>query len=533
MGGIEDSSLNRAFTPSGLSVRTVKDSAIFKWNMPVYGNGKVLNYTLELAKDSLFSNIDYSVVTDTTGAVILDPDIALNTRYFYRVKVNEYKGAAPSMYLNSLTAFRLTGQQYFRVIRDFEITENRALFHWYQNANTAALTKIVLTPGLTNPTPITVEITGLDIASGIKNITGLTPDTKYMVQLFAGDKSKGILNITTAKPVVFTTILSPTDNLATAITTAANGDVIGLNPGTYNLTGITYITQKSITIRSVANDPTTTKIKSREINLVGDSAGVSLAGIEFDGNYSGTSYGTTFMQLFGTQAITNAKAAFKAIKIENCIIHDYLRCILRGNYGAAANDQKIESVSINNTRIYNVDQTNVQGYYMFSLEKLLISKLSFTKSTLYNLGQGMINMGTNLSSSIIPLITLDYCTFNNFGGNNKYVFIDANANKIVFTFNNSIVANTPISGAIQAAAFRASATGNTLAFSNNNYFNLKVAGGGPAVNLTGLAQANDISIDLGWTAATTNFKLVDAPEFSKVFSASSNGSTIGDPRWAY
>lgn len=533
MGGIEDTSVNRAFMPSGISVRTVKDSAIFKWNMPVYGSGKALKYTLELSKDSLFSNIDYTKIADTTGAVILDPEIALNTRYFYRVKVNEYKGAAPSMYMNSLTAFRLTGQQYFRVIRDFEITENTALFHWYQNTNTADLTKMVLTPGTPNPTAITAEISSADIASGKKSITGLTPDTKYTVQLFAGDKSKGILNMTTAKPIVFTIILSPTDNLASAITAAANGDVIGLNPGTYNLTGITYITQKAITIRSVANDPATTKIKSREINLVGDSAGVSLSGIDFDGNYSGNSYGTTFMQLMGTQASTGTKAAFKAIKIENCMIHDYLRCILRGNYGAAANDQKIESVSINNTRIYNVDQTNAQGYYMFSLEKLLINKLSFTKSTLYNLGQGMINMGTNLSSSIIPLITLDYCTFNNFGGNNKYVFIDANANRIVFTFNNSIVANTPISGAIQAAAFRASANGNILTFSNNNYFNLKAAVNGPAVNLTGLAQANDISIDLGWTAATTNFKLEESLELNKIFSASSNGSTIGDPRWAY
>jgi len=533
MGGIEDAALNRAFTPSGLSVRTVKDSAIFKWNMPVYGNGKALKYTLELAKDSLFSTIDYTRIADTTGAVVLDPEIELNTRYFYRVKVNEYKGTAASMYLNSSTAFRLTGQQYFRVIRDFEITENTALFHWFQNTNTAGLTKIVLTPSLTNSSAITAEITGSDIAAGMKNIVGLTPDMRYTVQLFAGNKSKGILNITTAKPVVFTTVLSPTDNLATAITAAANGDVIGLNPGTYNLTGITYITQKSITIRSVANDPGTTKIKSREINLVGDSAGVSLAGIDFDGNYSGTSYGTAFMQLMGTQAATGTKAAFKAIKIENCIIHDYLRCILRGNYGAAANDQKIESVSINNSRIYNVDQANAQGYYMFSLEKLLISKLSFTKSTFYNLGQGMINMGTNLSSTIVPAISLDYCTFNNFGGGNKYLFIDANANKIVYTFNNSIVANTPISGTIQAAAFRASASGNVLAFSNNNYFNLRLTSGGAAVTLTGLAQANDISIDLGWTAATTNFKLVDALEFSKVFSASSNGSTVGDPRWAY
>lgn len=521
--------------PSGISVRTVKDSAIFKWNMPVYGSGKALKYTLELSKDSLFTYIDYTKIADTTGAVILDPDIALNTRYFYRVKVNEYKGAAPSMYLNSLTAFRLTGQQYFRVIRDFEITENTALFHWYQNTNTADLTKMVLTPGTPNPTQITVEISSADIASGMKNITGLAPDTKYTVQLFAGSKSKGILNITTAKPVVYTIVLSPTDNLANVITAALDGDVIGLNPGTYNLSGITYITQKSITIRSVSNDPSNTVVKTREINVVGDSSGVLLAGINFDGNYTGTTNGTQFMQLLGSQAVNGSKANFRSVKIENCYIHNFNRCVIRGNAAAAANDHTIKNITINGSFIYDIDKLNSGGYYTFSFEKLQLNTFSITKSTLYNLGQGLINMSTVLAAPVFtPNVTLDYLTYNNNGGGSgKYAFIDASSNKIIFKFTNSIVANTPISGSLQATAFRASASGNVLSFSNNNYFKLSVAPGGAALNLTGLAQANDISIDLGWTSSTTNFKLVELPEFTKVFSASISGSTIGDPRWAY
>lgn len=532
-GEIQDASVNRSFTPSALSISTVKDSAKFRWTASLYAE-RAVKYTLELSTDSMFSTVDYSVITDTTGAVVIDPAIKLNTPYFTRIKANAYNGKHASNYLYATRSFKLTGQQYFMVMRDFEITSSTVLLHWYVNSNTSGLTNITFTPQ-DGSNPINVSLSSGDVAAGFKLITGLTPNTKYTVQLFAGNKSKGIITASTNSVVNFTTTLSPTDNLATAIANANDGDVIGLNPGTYNLSSITYINQKNISIRSVSNNPADTKVLSREIDLVGNGAGITLAGIEFNGNYSGTSYGVAFMQLLGTQAAANMPATFTNIKIDNCVIHDYTRCILRGNYGANANDQKTGSISVNNSQIYNVDQTNVQGYYMFSLEKLQLDALSLTKSTFYNLGEGMINMSTNLSttSGVVPNITIDYCTFNNFGGNSKYAFIDANANKIAFSFTNSIVANTPISQSIQSAAFRASASGNVLSFSNNDYFKLLTAPGGSALNLMGLAQANDLSIDLGWTPVTTNFLLTPNSGNTAVFSMSTNGSTVGDPRWAY
>lgn len=532
-GLIEDASVNRSFTPSNLSVSTVKDSAKFRWTAPLY-TGLDVKYTLELSKDSLFSTIDYSTITDTTAAVILDPVIKLNTSYFARVRVNEYKDKTPSNYVMLTRSFRLTGQQYFKVIRDNDITTTTALLHWYTGTQTSGLTQLAIIKEGTDTVKVNIETA--EVASGQKTITGLQPKTKYTIQLLAGAKSKGLISFSTPDVATFTTVLSPTDNLASAITDAADGDVIGLNPGTYNLSSITYIIQKKISIRSLSNNPLDTKVLSREINLVGDSAGITLSGIEFNGNYSGTSYGTTFMQLMGSQATNSVAAAFRNITIDNCIIHDYLRAIIRGNYGASANTQSIGSISINNTQVYNIDQANSQGYYMFSLEKLQLNSLSITKSTLNSVGQGLINISTNLSTTtgIVPVISLDYCTFNNFGGgSSKYAFIDANANKVIFRFTNSIVANTPISGSLQAAAFRASNTANELSFSNNNYFRLLTATGGAALNLTGLAQANDISVDLGWTSNTMNFSLAALSIDHPVLFASTSGSAVGDPRWAY
>jgi len=530
---IEDASTSRSFKPSGLSYKTVKDSAIFKWNMPLYGNGKALTYTLELSTDSLFSTVDYSTITDTTGAVVTDAEIQLNTPYYTRVKVNEYKGVAPSVYTESGKAFKLTGQQFFRVIRDYEVGETTVLLHWYINASTAGLSNVVLTPA-NGGQALNIAISAADAGSGEKLITGLTASTKYTAQLFSGTKSKGLLSFATADPVVFTTTISPTDNLATVIAAAVTGDVIGLNPGTYNLASSTFITQKAITLRSVSNNPADTKIKCRELNLTGTDAGISLIGIEFDGNYSGTSYGNAFIQLYGTQATTNVDAVFSNIKIDNCIIHDYLRCIIRGNYGAAALSHKIGNISINNSKIYNIDKANAQGYYMFSFEKLLYTSLSITKSTLYSVGSGLLNTSTTLNGSVVPSIKIDYCTINSFSGNSKYALMDANANKVAFSITNSILANTPISGSVNAAAVRGTAAGNVITFSNSNYFNLlTAASGGAPLNMSALSMSGVYTINLGWNANTTDFKLTQSVDTEPILAASTNGGTIGDPRWAY
>lgn len=534
-GVIEDETKNRAFTPSNLRVSTVRDSAKFYWNQPLYIT-RSDKYELELSTDSLFAKIDYKTVADTASAVILDSVIRLNTLYFARVRVKENPAQKkmPSDYFYNTRSFRLVGQQYFKVLRDFEITSTSVLLHWYTGPQTAGLTQMAIIRD--GADTVKVNLSAADVSAGQTTLTSLLPKTRYTLQLLAGSKSKGILTFTTLEQVNYTKVLSPADNLATAIADAQHGDVIGLNPGTYNLTSITYITQKRIALRGVSNNPADTRINSRELNLVGDSAGITLTGIEVNGNYSGTSYGTAFIQLLGTQATTNAAAAFTLVRIDNCIIHDYTRAIIRANYGAAANTQSVESISINNTRIYNVDQTNTQGYYMFSLEKLQIKSFLLQKSTLYNLGDGLINMSTNLltTTNIVPDIKIDYCTINGFGGgSSKYLFIDANGNKIVYNFSNSIVANSPISGSLQASAFRASNTANVLTYANNNTFNLLSAPGGGAVNLTGLQIANPNDWNLGWTTGTTDFRLNTLPADHPVFFASTSGNAIGDPRWAY
>lgn len=536
-GFIEDPSTSRAFIPTNLRIRTAQDSAIITWNAGAQSSGVRYKYTLDISTDSLFNSIDYTKIVDTLGVKIVDPTLTVGKRYFARLKANALGTAAASRWVYGANSFRIIGLQYLRVIRNSDVTDNSVSLNWFVDPITADLNKVTLTTE--DNKVITFDLTVAEAASGTKTVSGLTPGTRYTVQILAGTKSKGLGMITTAKPPTYAKTLNPGDNLATALTAAADGDIIGLNPGTYSITSIYDLVGKSITLRSVSNNPLNTKLKLREINLKGDGAGINISGIEIDANYTGTSFGATFLQLKGATADGNA-TVFKSINIENCIIHDFTTNVFRGNFGSAANVHRLTSFNISNTVIYGINKTGSNATYTFSIEKLLFNTFSINRSTLYNLGAGLINMSTVLALDPVPAVTFDYCTINNIGSQGRYVLIDAgSATNLIFNFQNSILANTPLGvGGLAVSGTphqikNQSAVGN---FTNSNYFGLntaKVSEGGFKMVLTGLYQFNNNEIDLGWNAATKDFSLKNLPLGSPLLKGSSSGNTVGDPRWAY
>ncbi|MDI3320911.1 DUF4957 domain-containing protein [Pinibacter soli] len=529
-GQIDDTTTNRAFQPYSFGVKTSRDTATFSWSQPVLSAGKRYMYTVDISEDSAFGTINLSKTVDTLAFRIIEPEISVGKKYFARMRVNAFKGSAPSEYLYLDRSFALPGENYLRMIRDFEITPTTVLVHWY--ANVAGLNKVVVTADKDAATSF--DISSAENAAGQKLLTGLAPATKYTLQLFAGAKSKGITSFTTNKPIVYTTVLDAGGDLVAAINNAADSAVIGLNPGTYTLgSNVFTMTGKKITIASTSNNPKDTKINVRELDLVGTNAGIELKGVEINGNYSGTSYGVQFLVIKGGPN-QGDPADFADVKLDNCIIHDYTRCLVLANLATTTATQKIKTLSINNCVIYNIDKAGTSTYYTFSVEKNVISNFNITKSTFYSMGAGLINMGTTLGTSDIPTITIDYCTFNNFGGSGKYLLIDANANTVSYTLKNSILANTPEAGTINGTAFRCTGTGRVLDFLNNNYFKLNATYGSTTpVSLTGLNQQSCISSDLGWTAATIDYSLGALPASHPVLKASVSGGVIGDPRWAY
>jgi len=512
----------RIFKPSDVKITAGETSAKLTWTVPLMSTGKTFKYSIDFSTDSLFATVNYTTTADTAGVTVTEENLAVRTKYYARVKANATESQPESKYIRS-SVFQLTGIQLFTAIRDNEIKENNVTLRY---TPTVGLTSIVLTPESGTATTVTLSTT--DASAGLKAIAGLTAGTKYTAELFAGTKSKGIATFTTLAPTTYTVKLNPGDDLAAAIASATNGAIIGLNPGTYTLSATTFITQKTITIKSTSGNPTDTKVNYREIDLEGTGAGVTLSGIEFDGTASASLY---FINFIGTQAANGAAATFTNVVVDNCIAHGSITSFLRGDRGTAARDFKITGITVNNSIVYDMGLNGSSAYYTFHVNKMQFNTLTISKSTFYNAGPGLVTASTTYAGDVIPTVAITNSTFNGFGGNAKYALLDANANPINFTILNSIFANTPKSGTVNAAAIRGTGAGSTLKISNSNYFNLFSAlTGGTALTFGTATLASNQSINTGWTATTADFTLALG---SPLRSAGSTGGPIGDPRWTY
>ncbi|MFT4095460.1 MAG: DUF5123 domain-containing protein [Niabella sp.] len=513
----------RQFMPSGdISIKTSETYAILDWDVAINADSNSTSYTVILSQDSLFTDgAEFTYTTDSSRIWLYDTAIGVRKTYYARIKTNGATSDLDSKWVYS-EGFKITGVQIFSAIREVELMATQVTLRW---TPTEGVEKITLTTAAGVSTDY--DLTETEISTGVKVILDLTSSTKYEAEIFAGTVSKGYLSFTTPALEAVTISLSPGADLVTVLDTCSDGAVIGLAPGTYSegITSNYVIKSKTVTIKSTSGSPDDTKVYFKEFDIKGTGAGITLNGIDFQG--VSTTSALYFLNLVGLNSDAEA-ATFTNITVYNCYVHDYGNCLLRGNRGTSAGYHVIGTIQFRNCIAYNNALTNY--YTEFTLDKLTFTKLYISNSTFYMMGQNLISCATTLSVSTLPVISVDGCTFNNFGANSKYALLDANANPVTASFTNSIFANTPRSGTVQSAALRASGTGTTVTFAYNNYFNLQ---NGSSANLTfpsTVTMSSNWTTDLGWTATTTDFTL---PEGSVFRSAGSTGGAIGDPRWAY
>jgi hypothetical protein len=509
----------RLFKPQGISVKTTATTATVTWNNPILSGGLPLSYTAEFSQDSTFATSEFTIETDTTSIELTDEKIQLRKKYFVRIKANAYENQPESKWERS-SGFSINGEQWFYPLRDVELNETSVVLRWMPNPQ---LTHITLFPN--KGTLVTHALTAAELSSGAVKISGLISDTTYVAELFLGTKSKGILVFKTPAPTVYSVVLNAGDDLAAAITAAGNNAVIGLNPGMYSAGSNNFnLAQKTVTIKSISNNPADTKVNFKEFTLRGNGAGLNLEGIELDGTASAAGY---FINLTGVSADAE-KCSYTQVSISNCIVHAVTTSFLRANRGTAAGDYSMNQINIKNTLVYDIG--SALNYTCFHLDKLALNTMQVSKSTFYNIGRQLLTTSTVLTTA--PTITFDYCTLNNFGAGGLNAILNAGSNPVKFNMTNSIVANTPRTGAtVKTEAISATGAGTAIVFSNSNYFNLTngttTALTFPTTNITMVGNNN---LNLGWTNATTDFML---PVNSVLRTVSSAGGAIGDPRWAY
>jgi hypothetical protein len=519
--------LSRQFVPASLKIVSGETQVQLTWSRSLFtSSSDSVTYTVLVSTDSTFAATSQIItkVTDTAGIVLTDDDLAVKQKYFALIKANGFSTTADSKWGRS-PAFSITGEQIFSPVLASETKDKSVILRW---RNTENLTRIAL-KSITGAA-MDIALTPSDIEESFKLINGLTPLTSYVAEIYQGTKLKGTTSFSTPEPSIFTLILEAGDDLNAAVSSAATGDVIGLNPGIYNVAENLVFAQKNVTVQSVSGNPGDTKVNFKEVVLAGTGAGVVFKGIEFDGAAYAAAY---FINLVGAVGNDAGAATFSSITVDNCNIHNIANCIMRANRAANA-DHKINSIKFTNSKAYDISPG--ASYVTFTLDKLEFRTMELSNSTFYNIGRTFIAAATTLPSSAVkPSIMIENCTFNNFGSggsNRNYLIIDANANPVDFTLRNSILANSPMAGgAIGNAALRATASTSTVSVTNNNIFKL-TNGASPAVDLTfpsNATPANHKTVDLGWTAATVDFAL---PAASELRTSGTTGGPIGDPRWA-
>jgi hypothetical protein len=362
---------------------------------------------------------------------------------------------------------------------------------------------------------------------------GLTPLTQYTARIFRGTLQKGEIVFTTKEKNIFNVRLKPGDDLVAAVAAANSGDVIGLEPGTYNCQNTLgewvnlRIQQKSVTIASISKNPANTIVNYREVTLAGSGAGCILRDITWDGLAAGAN-SLYFLNFVG--ATSDAEAAtFTTVDVDNCVVRNFGNCFLRANR-AANNAHKIETIRVRNSLVSDCRFLN--AYTFFTLDKMEFRTLDLQNSTFNGLGRAIVGWATAITMPFVPTITINQCTINNFGrdGRNN-TFVDCISNQVNLTISNSIIANAPYTGqTIGTNLVRASGALSAV-MRNCNSFALSTGGATP-VDLVWppvLTQTNNTTINLGWTGATTNFTL---PAGSPLRTASTTGGPIGDLRWA-
>jgi hypothetical protein len=517
----------RQFTPGDITIRAGEIDAVLTWNASLFASPST-DYTVQISTDSNFATTPLATfIVPRPTATITDSVLGIKIDYYARVKANATPESAESFWIKS-AKFQITGEQIFLPVLDVDVADKFALLKWRPSDG---LTKITLTTGAGVTTE--VPLTAADVAANQKLVTDLTPLTQYTARIFRGTLQKGQVIFTTKELNIFTVKLNPGDDLIAAVAAASSGDVIGLQPGTYDIKNALgeyanlRIEQKTITIASVSKNPNDTRVNYREITLAGNGAGVILRDLTFDGLAAGAN-SLYFLNFVGLTSDAEA-ATFTNVEVNNCRVGNFGNCFLRANR-AGNNAHKIDAIKVLNSLAY--DNRMLNAYTYFTLDKLEFKRLELINSTFYNIGRGFILWSTNITVPAAPVIVIDQCTINSFGrdARNNF-FIDCNANLVDVAISNSIIANSPMAGQTTGTSlYRANGAVSSV-MNNSNYFAL-TNGATPPVSLmfpASITQSNITTIDLGWTPATTNFSL---PAGSPLRTASTTGGPIGDLRWA-
>ncbi|MEH6405680.1 MAG: DUF4957 domain-containing protein, partial [Leeuwenhoekiella sp.] len=430
----------KMFTPGEVSTQSFDTEARLTWDASLFTGSIAETYTAQVSEDSLFTNLDEVLVekqTDTTGIVFTDQELEVRKKYFARIKANAIDDRPESNWTRSYS-FRITGIQILYPLYSPEVLSTSATVRWATRDGVSSIsireyTQVEGEDPVYIGEPVVLNITAEEVAAGAKVVTGLNPETKYQVDLYQGNLSVGYRSFQTKAIAQYSVTLTEADDLSDAIDASITGDVIALEPGTYDESDTNFnITGKSISIVSTSNNPNDTKVLFKEFTLSEDGAGVTVRGIELDGQ--GTNY---LINLTGSTGV------FDDVLIDNCIVHDVNTSAFRANRGDNSG-YFMNAFSIRYSVFYNFSPAN---YGFLHLDELIFNEINLTNSTFYSAADIFIRNRQSLDApGPVPTVTIDYCTLNSIGSSSNYTLYDGSSVDANLNITNSVLANIPQPG---------------------------------------------------------------------------------------
>jgi hypothetical protein len=370
---VEEIQFSRVMTPIGLQAFVRTQTTIeLNWS-PREG---VSSYVVEFSEDSLlFSTI---IFTDEVTADELPYRHTLSgeTRYSARVKSVGSEGIEDSKW--AAVTIETAAENIFKTLPGDNVQDTYATLLWNVGGD--------MTHFLINPGNIERPITAEEKAAGEATITGLTGSTDYTVTLYNGTKRRGTVAFSTQREAT----VFPENDLAAIIAGAADGAVLILAPGQYNLA--TVALTKSITIEGqksydmpVINGSFTTAVAIGTITLksVLFNGGGTIA--QFFAANAGSDIGTlsiidcevkNYQNSFIASTNTTATAGkFGSIVVTGCYVHDILPA--GGGDGLDFRGGTVGSLAVENSTFAN-------GFRAF-LRMQVASNTSFKYCTFYKI----------------------------------------------------------------------------------------------------------------------------------------------------
>jgi hypothetical protein len=488
---ITELTLGRNLSPIDIQAKNVNETtANLQWKAV---DGASSYYIEVFADDSLtFEGTPEQTLTSETNSISLSK-LNFDTKYSARVQAINENETRNSKFHGVF--FRTSAKQFLKNPKEEDIADRSVTLTWEAEEGYDVSTIVIGS--------ITHQITDEEKAAGKAIVEGLTPQTSYTALLYYNGKQCGNRSFTTIMDLKGATLVHNGDDLVQIIEDAADGDVLALYGGTYDIPAggeneglsTSIKIDKTITINGIF--PTNKPVITGRFELNGNIS-LTLSNLVLDGQNNAST--DQLFNVKGTDTnmgtITVNNCEIKGLKVTaadgTVTYKGYNKGLFYGNVACT-----IESVTFEDCYIHDIE---TDGGDFFDIRKSTIGKVVFKNNTIYNCAANRDLIRYDDVAGATTEFLFESNTIDNVitetGTTRRLLYIRTPNGKI--TWKNNLVSNSK-------AVFTNQSKTPVPTYENNAYYN--------CTNANIFDDTNDAEAKLFWKG-DKNGQKVDDPKYA-------------------